>query len=334
MIQFATKHTIIQPKNKVPLVKRKKDTDHFIGGNGIFTGPTWESLTNGHWLQFVPPSSELQRNIYGDTYGCEGFSLNSAHRFIWKRRYAEDLNKCDRFLVVGSGTIPGKGNGTENVAEWDRLNGWILESRWPFTPDMTITTYFNGGKVPPEMLAEGKENLKTTEIGYKWLKDELPNTKKVGLTFSPVRTSVKSYAFDATGTRIIDSGGDYVHEIIIFDFVDLVEWWAWDSENSQYVKFAWDYPFDGSMIHTIKKKVMTKIYKQKGQPALYALDPLSQQLVPFVDGSVAGGEVFRTLYGVNSYSDIPRVKDSNGEDWDILPFPVAHWSITSASFIK
>lgn len=291
-------------------------------GAGVFTGPAWDELTDGHWLPFVPPSIELQRNDKGDTYGCESFALNSAHRFIWKCRYSEDFNKDDRFLVVGSGTTPSVGNSTGDVAEWDRVNGWIYETDWPFPQGMTITDYYNGGKVPPELLAKGLQNKKTTDVGYKWAKDESITVRLNCLKFSPVRTSVESYQFNNQG-RVINSGAGYTHEIVIFDFVQGVEWWVYDSENNQFVKFDWNYQFDSSMIHNIKKKNMPKLFKLNSSPAIYFKHWSQDLLIPFGDGVLTGGDLFKSLYGVSDYSQLVI------QHVDKLPFPVANYKETT-----
>lgn len=308
-ITFATKDTIKHPQNTFPLNKVRKETDHYMGSTGVYTGPAWEVLTDGHWYPFRPPSVEIQRNNFNrDNSGCESYSLNSAHRFVWKCRYNEDFNKDDRFLVVGSGTIPNVGNGTLNVAEWDRVNGWIKEGRWPYDPNTSIEVFYNGGVVPAHLLAEAKENAKTTEVGYKWLKDEKSETRKVGLTFSPVRTSVRRYVFDGTGTRVIDSGGDYIHEIVVFDFVDGVEWWAWDSENNQFIRFTWDYPFDSSMIHNIKMKTMFELVKEDGSPAVYLSIIASGNYYAIADSEeITGGDLLKKFSGTYNNANIKHV---------------------------
>lgn len=282
MIQFATKETIVQPKNRVPLPRHRSPKDHILGAAG-FTGPTFEKLTGGHWILYIPPKVDIQRNIYGDTYGCESFSLNNTHQFVWKKRYGEDKNFCDRYLVVGSGTKPGVGNSDIAPAEWDRLNGWIDESRWPYSPIMTLDEYYNKGIVPSDLLAEGKANGLTTEKNYKYLANELPATRKIGLTMSPTRTSVEQYTFK--GAHVFNSGTGYIHKITIFDFVDGIEWWGYDSENDQYVRFDWNYQFEDSMIHNIKKKSMTT-YQVKGNSALFQISPSSGKLVPYGHGDV------------------------------------------------
>ena len=69
---------------------------------------------------------------------------------------------------------------------------------------------------------------------------------------------------------------------------------------------------------------MPILYKKKGSPAIYAKVYGQDLLVPFADGTLAGGDLLKTLYGVEKYSDLPRA------DVDELPFPIANYSFLTA----
>lgn len=317
-IIFATKETIKQPQGGLILLDQKPE-DHILGGFGVFTGPAWEAFPDNHWTPFAPVA-EMQRNRFGDVYGCVSFSRNSNLEFFNKRKYGEELNISDRLLVVGSGTIPGQGNGVATVAEWGRTHGFVREEECPYGPDMTIEEYYK--PLTNELLVQAKKYLNLYEFGYKWLKDNKPTTLLTGLYFSPVQVSVEPYAYNNAG-YIINSGQGYTHEVDIFDYEEGKCWWVFDSENLQFIKFDWNYQFSGPMIHNLTKKLMPKLYKQVGHPAIYSLDTETNTLVPFADGAVSGGKFFKTVYGVEDYKQLPIISV------ETLPYPVASWALTS-----
>ena len=319
-MEFTQPQNIKQPKGGL-ILEEKDERDHILGA----TIP-WPVINeSGQWREFVPVP-ELQRNKFGDVYGCVSFSYNNVHEFLHKKLYGTEINKSDRYIVVGSGTTPNQGNSKRTVAEWGRKNGWVVEERWPFNPEMTIKEYYNNGKVPQELLEEGKKQSTQYEMGYQWLPDNSINSIMDGLRYSPVQVDVERYAFNKNG-HIINSGGGYMHEVIIFgrQSVDVDGkgenyFEGWDSENKQYIKFDLGYHFGSPMIHSLKKKNMVKIYKLKGEEnkALYFLNPKDQKLVSFSDGVITGGELFKTLFVEYFFEEV-----------DKLPYPIADYKMTT-----
>ena len=320
-ITFATPDTIKQPSGGL-IIDKPLEQDHVLGATE--TVIEWEKLVpDGHWRDFQPVS-ERQSSKYGNTFGCVGFSLNNIHEFIHRKRYNEEINKSDRFTVVGSGTIPGRGNTKRTVAEWSRKNGWVEEWRWPFNVDMTIEGYYNNRIIPPELVVLGLQKLRYTESGYQWLPDNSPKSLLNGLSFSPVQVDVEPYTFNSRN-YVINTGQGYTHEVTVFDYEPDLCWWVYDSERDQYVKLDWKYNFGGPMIHYFKKKAMTiKLYKKIGEPAIYIKHWSLNLLIPFMSGYLAGGDLFKSLYNVEKYSDLER------EDVEVLPFPVAPYGITTS----
>lgn len=320
-LTFATKETIKQPKNKIPLKHEIKPNDHVMGV-GFFTGPEWKvTCFHGQWTDIVI-KVEIQKNIFGDTYWCVTFSCNNCHEILHVKLYGVEINKSERFLAIASGTIRGQGNSKGKVAETNRTVGFVKEEACPFLPSTSIDEAY--APLDTKLYDLAKQSLAMYEFGYKWLKDNKPETLKVGLQFSPVQVDVESYAFNEAGL-IINSGGDYIHEVIIIGYVEGEYWIVMDSENQQFVKFDWGYNFGTPMIHNLKKKFMPLIYKQQGSPALYFKHWSQDLLIPIADGVLVGGDLFKTLLGTSDYSSIPRVKN-NGQDWVTLPFPVAPYS--------
>lgn len=313
-MKFATPETIKQPTGGLVLEK-KQNQDCILGGTKTLD---WEVLVSkGHWSEYAPPA-ELQKNSRGDVYGCVSFSYNNAHEFIYKKRYNEDLNKSDRFIVVGSGTVPYQGNSKRTVAEWGRKNFWVNEEQWPYTPTMTVDEYYNDRKVPSELLKEGQKLSPLYSIEYQWLVGNGTGHILTGLEFSPVQVDVENYVFNQKG-YIKNSNTGYVHEVIIFDYEEGECWWVFDSESLQFIKFDWNYNFGSPMIHSLKKKFMPKLYKKNGESAIYFLNPEDGLLVPFSDGVIEGGSLFKIFFGDYKNVVINKV--------DVLPAHIATYSI-------
>jgi len=310
-MQFADPQNIKQPKGGL-ILEERDERDHILGA-----AVSWPIINrSGQWRDFAPVP-ELQRNKHGDVYGCVSFSYNSIHEFLHKKLYNTEINFSDRFTVVGSGTIPYRGNGKRTVAEWGRKNGWVEEARWPYTSEMTVDEYYNNGKISQEILDEGKQNSRKLEKGYQWLPNNSIESIMDGLTRSPVQVDVEKYQFNSKG-NIINSNSGNIHEVAIFGYRNDY-WEVWDSENLQFIKIDFDYKFGNPMIHSLKKKIMFEIYKKKGEPALYRLNQKDGLLVPFSDGVIPGGDLFKTLYVDYFFKEV-----------DELPYPIAPYSITTA----
>lgn len=318
-IVFATEETIVQPSGTGLIVEAPQEQDHVLGA----TGPEFEVLVpTGQWDDFMP-IGELQRNGRGDTFMCVSFSCNNAHEFLHSRLYKEEINKSDTFLGVGSGTVQGRGNSKRTVAEWNRLNGFVLESDRPFiTGQGQADTFINDAYAPltQELRGKGLKQLEYYTFNYKWLPDNGVNSIKVGLTMSPVQVDVLgSYKIDAGGLVIWDKyNPTYAHEVLIFGYEEGKCWHVFDSESDQFLRFAWGYPFGSPMIHSIKKKMKIQLYKKAGQSGIAFKHVSEPSMIVFSGGSVEGGALFQSLYGITDFSQIPLIEVA---EW---PFPVRH----------
>lgn len=313
MITFATIDKVIHPKGGL-IVEPPQEQDHILGASGPDFGVLVE---DGQWGEYAP-EPELQRNSSGDTYMCVSFSNNNISEFLIYKQYGELVNWSDIFLGKGSGTVRGRGNSKRTVAEWKRLNGYVLETDYPYTSTTTVDQAY--APLSATLLKKGISNLNFFTFNYKWLPDNSVQSLLNGLKLSPIQVDVEPYNFNDKG-YISNSGAGYTHEVAIFGYESGKCWYVFDSESSQFLKFDWSYKFGSPMIHSVKKKVMTKLYKKNGSPAIYFLNPQSSTLVPYSDGVVPGGELFKIFFGDYSLAPIERV--------DELPFPVASYSITT-----
>ncbi|GAC1413758.1 MAG: hypothetical protein NVSMB66_6180 [Candidatus Doudnabacteria bacterium] len=317
-IVFATPETIKHPAGGL-VVTLPQPEDYVMGGPNVFE----PIVADGHWTPFMPAMLR-QGNIYFDTWGCVSFSLNNNHKFIHKALYGTEIDACNRFLTVGSGTKPSYGNDKRTVAEWKRKNGYLKEEEWPLTPTMQIDEYYNGGVVPQNLLSEGLSYGKNYDFFYQWLGNNNLSTIMNGLKYSPVQVDIDGYLMNDKG-YVINNGRPYIHEIDIFDyegdFNNPTCLHGYDSERDQFVKFDPSYSFGSPMIHSLKKKYMPTLYKLNSNPAIYFLNPDDQHLVAFADGVVPGGSLFKTFFGGYSNVKINHV--------DVLPYPIATYQITT-----
>ena len=311
---FATKKTLKQPVGGL-IVEAPQEQDYVLGA----TGPEFEMLVpSGQWHDFLPVS-ELQRNRHGDTYMCVSFSLNNIHEFLVKRKYNEEINKSDIFLGVGSGTTRGRGNSKRTVADWNRLNGFVLETDHPYTKEMTLDEAYRA--LSAMLLETGRRQLEGWEFGYKWLPSNGVFSMTNGLKISPLQVDVSgSYKMNSQGCIAWDKGNPaYDHEVTIFGYEDGKCWHVFDSETEQAIKFAWGYPFGGPMIHSVvKKKTGIQLYKKVGQSGIAFKHISEPSLIVFSGGSVEGGGLLLSLYGVSNFSELPIVEVV---EW---PYPIRH----------
>jgi hypothetical protein len=311
-IRFANKETVIQPVGGL-ILEDPHAEDHVLGA----TGPELEILVpDGQWDKYIPPV-EIQRNRHGDTFMCVSFSFNNCIEAILNKKYGDTTNRSDIFLGVGSGTKRGSGNSKRTVADWARLNGFVLESEYPYTEEMTLDEAYK--PLTAALFAAGKKNLEKVETGYQRLADNSVKSMLAGLPISPLQVDVQArYKMNSSGYVIWDPALGYAHEVTIFGYEKGKCWYVNDSETKQNLKFRWDYPFGSPMVHSAKKKMKIEIFKEKGKPALAVKHVAEPSLIAFSGGSVQAEHLFKSLFGVDSFSQIPITEVSK------FPYPIKH----------
>lgn len=260
--------------------------------------------SDGQWVDYFPKHFELQRNNLFDSFGCVSYSHNNAIEILHKRVYGYEKDWDDRDLVVGSGTIPNRGNGVKAVAQWAKNNGLILDNG-DIPSGMTQGGYYSWERGEAEKV-EAKEFLNTSELGYEWLPtcnwgNSYSSNEQLmeALLYSPVQASVDgNYLYNSDGTigRLLA----WSHEIVIVGYMKNKYWLVYDSEyNKGTLKFEWGYKFGYPMSHSLKKKNM-QVYRRIGQSAIGFVNEQKTGIRLWKDGfddngEVIGGEVFKSL---------------------------------------
>lgn len=318
-MDFVTKKKDLKKPVGGLIVEEPREEDHVLGAAvlGGIAGPEFDVLVpTGHWASYTP-EQEIQRNRFGDTYMCVSFSNNNVQEMLMKRLYNEDVNMSDLFLGKGSGTVRGQGNSKRTVAEWKRLNGFVHEKEYPYTPNTTLDQAY--APLSKVLLAKGKANLDLYGFYYKWVGSNAPSAMLDALRYSPLQVDVSgSYSMDKNGYVVWPRGSTYNHEVVLFDYEPNKCWWIFDSETEQYLKFAWNYPFGSPMVHSVKKKMKIQLLKKRGQSGIAVKHPSQPCLIAFSGGSVQGEDLFKAIYGVTSFAQIVITEV---DEW---PYPIKH----------
>jgi len=348
---------IYMPENKefIPIGGLLPDPIENEGKNWMFGGAEddWEIIEpSGDWGKFSSPP-ERQDNDTNRRYPCVSISLaGGIEKYLNWMMFKDpslrtlfdslgllhpdgyaDISEC--FIAKGSGTIPERGNSQYAVYEFVRKNGFVGEKSWPSNLEMTLDGYYR--TLTPEIIALGKKVLEHIGLNYKDAQDT-PDHRLEGLKRSSLCAVVGgAYLGNEQGALLYRNNGtpSYNHQLQIrkqdrnvdilgetIPVIDRVE----DSYDPLLKDYAGTYPFKFCKIIrlTLKKKLMTQKYKIKGKPAIFLLDPVGNEFVPY-----GSGKVYKTVEGTVDYKDIvefPALKEM------LKVAPLAKWIITSSDW--
>lgn len=293
--------------------KPLSQTVHYLG-----SAPTLDILNqDGHYGD-VEIEVEIQKTKDGgDSYGCVIFSTNNCHEIIHKLRYGDEINFSDPYGILGCGVIKNRGTSYENFFEWKRKNFCAWENEMPFSKYKTVDELY-ADKINTDLKNVVKIRGELYEIKYQFLTSNSTTSLLNGLKYSPIVAAVEgSYVFQ--NGKIVNAGGSFCHSVLIIDFVVNDYWLVMDSESHQVIKFDWNYKFSSPSIHSFKKLMTPELYRKKGEKAIYFLNQDDKKLVPYTDGIVSGGSMFKTTGLTYSMANVV----------DELPYPIADYSMTT-----
>lgn len=319
------------PENLKGAIQPKITEKTYVFGNSPLTSLQKVLQEDGQWDNWLP-DFELQRDKdwTKSTYGCVSFSNNNSKEILFKRMFGYDINIDDRDLTVLSGTVPEVGNDIISVAEFHRKNGLILERTQTMYQEMPVSEYYKWVR-DDKAKEEAKMSLDLFNFGYELFTREtgttVSNAKLIeGLKYAPIQVTVDGrYTYDENG-YVCRNDIIYSHEVVLIGYVlnpDLsVKYWkVFDSCHNEIVKFCGTYRFGYPLINTLIPKSSMQLFKKKGEPAIYFLNPEDNKLVAFADGVIAGGSMFKILFGDYKFAPTKVV--------DELPYPVADYQMTT-----
>lgn len=301
---------LIQPVGNLVL-EPLSETAHILGAAVQLE----EINPSGIWWD-IEITPELQRLNNGqDLFNCVNNATNNVHEFIYKKRYGKEVNWSDIYSAILTGTVPGRGNSFENVFEKIRKNFCAWEHEFPTWYDKTVAENY-ARKIPDGLRKEVEARGKGFEIRYQFLNNSINETFNNALKISPITVAVEGQYIWKNG-RVVNSGTGYNHAVVYLGEKDGVKI-IFDSESNQVIPFDKNYRFASPAVHSIKKLNTMELIKKKGQPAIAVKVEQEDALMAFSDGVLAGGKLFKSLYGVDDYKTLPRL------DVDEWPYPIKY----------
>ncbi len=270
---------------------------------------------------------ELQRNGLFDSFCCEVHAHLNGTAINHKAAFGTSLIPPSyRYTSLKCGVIPNVGTSDYAVEQSIINDGLVPESACVSNSDtMTSQQYFS--KLDPALdLLEYFKKFYTVIYPpaptYDGVSSNRITLYNISL-YSVLLASVDgNYQFDSEG-RICRSSQADSHKIIVLKLSNngaTFDLWL-DSENpGGFVKADPNYDYHYVKFIYLKKKYTPMLYKLNGSPAIYCKHWSENLLIPFSDGSLAGGDVFKSLYGITDYSQLQI------NHVDTLPYPIATYS--------
>ena len=227
--------------------------DYKFGG---FNFPTQPLQENGQWDDHLPAVE--QQNINFETNGCVSFATTSIIEILHKRRFENEPNYSDRYVIVGSETDPNSGNTPKRVADTIRKTyGNVEEKLYPFTD--TFEEFFK--PLETGIIWQGKGWLKRYTFGYEKVLGH-PEVMKEALKSSPLGVAV--YAWQEEGDYYVrPEGYPDVHYCVLYGYEDKKFWKVFDSYEGNLKKLAWDFKFNIVNRYYIEKKDFKESFLDK-----------------------------------------------------------------------
>lgn len=288
-------------------------------------GESLQSLFLTHDATPYVQDIDLQRNGLFEPDDCVTCGYQNAIYTIHWAKFGVQLNKKSRrFTAIKSHTQPNAGNSYTNVENSIVNDGLVDEADCvSITPTTTLAQFF--AAIPDDVTL--KENFKAFyEIQSFWLPRQVNGMSAIKLDlwdfleFAPIIVTVDGqYSYNKNGEVCRTSQNDSHCVLLMSVSTEQQPYYlVLDSENpTGLIKFEQYYDFHYPKVLFLTRKNMPILYKQNGQPAIYALDQEKKNLIAFGDGLISGGELFKALYNVSDYSKLVI------KHVDSLPFPIA-----------
>lgn len=202
----------------------ESEKDHIFGA-----APLGEVLVdNGDWQPHLV-EFETQRKSY-DGYICVSMANNNIEEMMHLRRYGVEVNRSDRWLGVASGTVPGRGNSHNKVADTKHKKGVVDEEDYPFTASMLGQEFYK--PLTKELWDLGLKWKIDREYSYQKVN---PGEFKEALRYSPLQVAVDSRTNRSNQVR------GYDHSVVLTALDTKAH--IFDSYPGRHLEYDVDYPF-------------------------------------------------------------------------------------------
>lgn len=240
---------------KPPVIEEK---NYVLGG--ILSAPFEVLQENGSWIDYLPVFEE-QRIEGFDTNGCTVFNTLNCLEILFKKKFGDSRNYCERFIGVVAENAP-DGNDPHKVAEAIRHFGNIDDFNLPFSKNLlSFEEYYSPKPMSKYYLDLGLNWLKQFEFKHEYVFNAFTATKDKpkklieALKSSPIGVSVAAWHKNDEG--LYDKVFEDNHWTTLIDYKENEYWLIWDSyiiDGSPLKKLVWDYDFGTAKRYWIEKK--------------------------------------------------------------------------------
>lgn len=261
----------MQNKNLGVLVSAPRPTDYILGS----ASPITINRTVKDWSIYLP-DFELQYNKVTDFLECVtmsgGHSLEmQLNYFLSQKQFSDEaLNfyHNNNFIVNGvfhiskrfnaklNGTDVQKGQYLNVAADHFRSDGFVPDSAWPVTDNMTWDEFY--APVPQNLVDLGKKALWFIAIQYQWLDQaNIP----VALAATPVQVATEVCAGWDSGKVVAKCSGQPIqHSTIIYGRDGSNNWLDFDHypPYEQILSSDYELPLDMQYFITMKPVTLRK----------------------------------------------------------------------------
>lgn len=306
------------------LEEERRPTDYIHGQEERLGGSIWEKKQpvleiNGEKVvthEADEPEHEFQRKAF-ETNACVSYSYDNCFEYLGEHECKKDpgfklilasvglikngkVNVSDRRTAKGSGTDPDAGNYVSKVDDYGRNFLFCPEDLYPYTETMGRAEYYQ--ELPLEIANYGEKVKPLIKVETKYVSSNTVSTPDQlwdALQYSPIWASVDGFD-QRNADNIIEGFSGYTHRITIRKGVYGKYWEIHDHYQSQFKKYAWNYPFGNAKIMQLiilKKTPMEQLVKFGTQSAVY-LQLANGDLFGIADSQdITGGSLLKKFSG-------------------------------------
>jgi len=248
-------------------IKKKRETDYFIGASGL---DETKINPSGDWSAYLPLKEYQNKGL--ETMACVSFSALNCLEILLNFKYKENINFSDRFPAKMSNTTK-KGNWMTNVGDSIRKDGLVLESDYP----SVWTSWDDYYQTIPDDILE--KAIRDYKINYEWVVPTNQDSLAEALKIAPIQVVV--HAWDKQVNGIYQRTEKPLnHAVVLINSVPGQYVEVFDTYDAVVKKLAWDYKIQHGFKYSITKNKMEFI-RVKNYLAVYLIK--GKEIIPIND---------------------------------------------------